>query len=130
MREEFVRIFEGLEALNRESREFSWLVQLIDETAKDVLGPSSLQLRSDAFLFLFHNLRLMVIIPWLLTHGTRSEFSDLVTLIREDLRLIFASCVPVHSDEKHAEVSANTVITVIAQLGGELRTRAEEFWGP
>ena len=130
MREEFVRIFEGLETLDRESREFSWLVQLIDETARDTLGQSSLQLRSDAFLFLFHNLRLMVIIPWLLAHGTRSEFFELETLIREDLRLIFEHCVQARDDKIHAEVSANTVITVIVALGVHLRTRAAEFWGP
>lgn len=145
MREEFLIYFRETESQVRDfprlpfiypfpfpfqDRDIEWLVQLLDEEAAEILKPNGVVLRSDAFLFLIVNLRIMIIDPWQYTREQPLPESELVELLRNDIRMIYREVVQRSVDEKHEEVSANSIFQAVASLSDNLKSRAEELWGP
>lgn len=130
MREDFVRVFGGIEAIDRDSQQLAWLVRLIDTVADRALKPRGMKIRSDAFVFLFHNLRLMVVIPWQLVHGADFNNAEMTEVVEEDLEKIIEVAANLSEASDKREVSANALFQAIAQLDSTLQVRAEDFWGP
>lgn len=131
MRGDFITFFGGAEAAIRlNARDRQWLVILLDEEAEGSLRRDGLRLRSDAFVFLFHNMLMMVITPWESAERRNFVEAGMGEVLRSDVRRIFRLAAELSMGERREEVSANAVFQAIAQLGEDLRIRAEEFWGP
>ena len=130
MREDFVRHFGGVQAGIRDYADYQWLVRLLDEENILLFRETEMHLRPDAFVFLFSNLRIMIVRPWEAVEGRDFYASGMSDLIRRDVRDIFRLAAEQRREGERKEISANAVFQAIAQLGEGLRTRAEEFWGP
>ena len=129
MQQEFVAFFAGMEAQIRESGDLPWLVATIDE-GRIALQERGFTLRADAFVFLYVNLRVMVVLPSVGRQVAAEDAQEmLVPVIRGDIGLVFGRVMQSAGAEDEA-VSANAVFQAIGELSEQLAIRADEFWGP
>lgn len=126
MRQDFVAFFTGMEAGIREADDLPWLVETIDECRTE-LREQGFTLRADAIVFLYVNLRAMVVLPSGGSQMPDDVREKLASMIRGDMSLVFSRVMDNAAD---GEVSANEVFQAVGELSEQLTIRAEDFWGP
>lgn len=90
---------------------------------------SLVPLRPDAELFLMINAGQLIVVPWNIT--TQGDFLRVHgKLLRDDLSEIIAEASAVASRSKRDEISANALVSVVANRTVGTRTRGLNIWGP